>query len=640
MKHITPLALLFALIMGCADEKPTLIHPCPNSDRLFVGKCGCDSEEITLPDGSTTCSAITCDQDSLCDGNCTDLTSDPNNCGKCGNKCEENDKCIASECKPDCKGDECNTCMKDGQNITCEDGTTCKNGDCYCGETICADDEFCNKGTCTKCDANATYNKDLKRCICNEGYVDMINFYDDVDMSDKTKNYKCEQGFCEDKNLMLVDEKTNRCECKSPFTLVDYDNGKFQKKCDCNSKEHKVKSNNNNLCICDPAGNWHEKSGTCVCPPDADYDEATDSCICKQPDNDGKCVSPCVPPFVWSEEANKCDCPKGTTENINHECVCNTKLGFITDPDTKECVCNAEKGWFSDGNGGCKTDCKGESKWNDELQTCECTSKREAWSVEENACVCDTEKGWITGQDAGTCYCNQDGHWIFTEGIGSCQCLSPRKNYTGNCACNAEDGWIEVDETHKPSDGNTPERNCMCDESKGLIASQKKCICNAEKGFTGEGIDCKCADGKTNVDGQCVCDTPNGYKDNGNGACVCSDNKVSKDGKCVCDEQKGLTEQNGACVCNTKLGMTAPAGEGEPCGCDEANGFIRNENQSQENPAYCTCKEGHYIKTTAEPPVCQACPDGSRPNAALSGCDCESGEFDEQENTCKPTVEP
>jgi hypothetical protein len=103
---------------------------CPNvSFACSKGKCAC-------PPGTT-----------LCNGNCADLQSDPNNCGSCGNTCPSGQQCRNGDCLDFCPaGDvyccQCSYVAPDNPNVIlaslCQSSTTCNSFDCS---------EFCQANT-------------------------------------------------------------------------------------------------------------------------------------------------------------------------------------------------------------------------------------------------------------------------------------------------------------------------------------------------------------------------------------------------------------------------------------------------------------------------------------------------------------
>jgi len=106
----------------------------------------------------------------LCDDECVDLNTDPDNCGKCGNVCGwdevcRNGRCV-SNCIPNCSGKECGDDGCGGSCGSCSQDKVCQNGRCVsncipncsgkeCGDDgcggscgSCAQGEVCQNGRC------------------------------------------------------------------------------------------------------------------------------------------------------------------------------------------------------------------------------------------------------------------------------------------------------------------------------------------------------------------------------------------------------------------------------------------------------------------------------------------------------------
>lgn len=112
------------------------------ADRCLNGQCSC-GDRTACGSGFKCCNigGVVA---------CRSVTSDPNNCGDCGHKCNPGENCVNGECKcnngPPCNPGEacckdgCRNVMNDpnncgGCNIICDPVTSdrCVNGQCKCG---------------------------------------------------------------------------------------------------------------------------------------------------------------------------------------------------------------------------------------------------------------------------------------------------------------------------------------------------------------------------------------------------------------------------------------------------------------------------------------------------------------------------
>jgi len=79
-----------------------------------------------------------------CSGLCVDPTSDPNNCGGCGNVCATGQKCWASTCQGP---PACGNAMQTDCNGTCT-YTASDNSNCGACGVVCVSDQVCESGAC------------------------------------------------------------------------------------------------------------------------------------------------------------------------------------------------------------------------------------------------------------------------------------------------------------------------------------------------------------------------------------------------------------------------------------------------------------------------------------------------------------
>ena len=128
----------------------------------------------------TACLNRCAKQNMVCSRECVDATSDPNNCGNCGNVCGSGQTCCNGTClngpclvgigdtcdvSADCASaltccgsscvdtstdpNNCGGCGADGTEYACGPGGSCKSGTCRCtGDEECASGGECSNGTC------------------------------------------------------------------------------------------------------------------------------------------------------------------------------------------------------------------------------------------------------------------------------------------------------------------------------------------------------------------------------------------------------------------------------------------------------------------------------------------------------------
>jgi len=139
------------------------------------GTCspGCSEDKICSDEGQCQCEQ----GQSLCRNVCTDLQSDPANCGSCGHACQGNEECNQGVCDP--PGEIGDSCMADeecGEQGYCLSESQGFFGG-YCLALNCTDDRPCPAGNdcytlfsdgTTACIRHCLDNSD---CRFDEGYI-------------------------------------------------------------------------------------------------------------------------------------------------------------------------------------------------------------------------------------------------------------------------------------------------------------------------------------------------------------------------------------------------------------------------------------------------------------------------------------
>jgi hypothetical protein len=143
----------------------------------------------------------------MCNGTCTDVISDPDNCGGCFNGCNPGEVCQGGNCH--CAATSCGDGVCTTLQNNPDDCGTCGNG--------CNDDEFCTSGACqcrpalTSCNGNCT---DLKRDGQNCGACGN-------DCSSVGANGRCFAGVC--MNMLCSSIGATNCGNNGCITNMDFD---------------------------------------------------------------------------------------------------------------------------------------------------------------------------------------------------------------------------------------------------------------------------------------------------------------------------------------------------------------------------------------------------------------------------------
>lgn len=146
------LCVLFAMaalaLAGCGGETEN-----PKEDEGSCGGvvCGegqvCDATTQTCMDKPSEPPAGACTNGlNACGDACKDLTSDAENCGACGHKCDDGETCFNSECVKE-TGDTCS----EGLEACGEECVDLQSDDAHCGgcDIKCGEKQTCHNGTCT-----------------------------------------------------------------------------------------------------------------------------------------------------------------------------------------------------------------------------------------------------------------------------------------------------------------------------------------------------------------------------------------------------------------------------------------------------------------------------------------------------------
>lgn len=337
---------------------------------------------------------------------------------------------------------------------------------------------------------------------------------------------------------------------------------------------------------------------------------------------------PCngMPNRVWNGSA--CVCRSGLVER-NGECVCPIK-GQTKTPSGSGYTC------------ACPDCPSGAEKWNNN-GVCDCRCEADKTANPDGTCV---------NCDAGLLNCEGDQYAL----LDPCECRCPDGALGTPCEC--------------PGDMIVAGSQCICENACG---SNEEPFFNSDEGK----CDCRCKDGYSDVDGQCVRCVEDNFECTGDqyfssSACAClcpgidSDadpcecpgekvlqgtvckcpacddpntvSDLSIDCNCLCDESKGFLPGTSPCECPgneeviggeckcqpcTGTGETLDGTSACSCICDASKGFV-------DEGGSCGC-EGDKVEVGG---VCECPPCGTNAGSTwnaetqLCECSCNAGFID------------
>ena len=209
----------------CQDNKLlTYCHEIENNDEYSdlssdienCGECGNKCVDTqTCIEGKCVCYAGDGD---LCDGKCVNLKNDPENCGECENKCIEGQACSEGKCVCKDEGEicegKCVNLKNDAENCgqcgnNCGDHAICKEGACKCntdeGKIQCED----------KClNANELNISDCN--ICKKGWINFDGDWSNGCEADIIK-FKPEDNHNIDNNI-ICNKELQKCYIKDDIS--------------------------------------------------------------------------------------------------------------------------------------------------------------------------------------------------------------------------------------------------------------------------------------------------------------------------------------------------------------------------------------------------------------------------------------
>jgi streptogramin lyase len=146
-----------------------------NRDTGVQGNAGADASTERDGDAGRASSGPHCEQgETVCDGTCVELGSNPDHCGACGQRCPEGRVCSGGNCQRDCPSGEfdcAGQCRPTGGSFeVCGDQCVDTTDDpAHCGgcSQVCRGDEpFCQSSTCVECRSEGDCGEDE---VCRQG---------------------------------------------------------------------------------------------------------------------------------------------------------------------------------------------------------------------------------------------------------------------------------------------------------------------------------------------------------------------------------------------------------------------------------------------------------------------------------------
>ncbi len=508
---------------------------------------GCNIEcQNQLPANAInpTCNNAQCDFECetgylKCDGRCVGI--DSKNCGFCGNRCIDGNKCSFNPQDPPEKA-QCIQSTCTGENAGKCEATASSSLVCIAENNACGVDcidcttRFGSDSTCVD-----------NHCIfeCRDGQHPIYS--PDGAMEDCADNINTA---CGSKDMKFEDELVNCTESlneKNAISSQCVDN-----KCQyiCDETNHLIWSDTENKCVC--KNNYYlDNNNLCTpyittCPTGHHVSEDRKSCVQNSP-------NACAP-TTWDGSGNYTD--------YVHAC------GNMSCSEDGICACTS--GSSLNEVGVCIAD------------RCDLTGKEHIVNINNNTC------------DVNSCNNNYEP---FNDGNPhGCACSSLDVECDGQCVKSDDNNCGECG---KKCQGNTTCINGQCKSTSGENTCQNgQLYCNDQCvdvnnndehcGSCGN----KCKDGSSCSNGSCC---PNGQT-NCNGQCIDVNSNNDHCGKCENACQNGQTCSNGNCSCPN--GKTLCNDQCVDLSSDNAhcNGCNKKcQDNSTCNNYYCQCNDGYFV---------------------------------------------
>jgi len=420
----------------CVKTDGTIICTDINIDYENCGSCGnicqngtiCSGSKCVCPENSVLFEGKCVNNDNsqykTCGNTLIDSSTNEDHCGTCDNKCKDSEKCSSGTCvckEGYAKCDDTGLCVPLNSKDNC--GT--------CGNK-CINRQDCVEGSCVCPNGTVWFrasDSDTYSCVTNtyNRYVEFNGvYYDTLTSSERCgqsgitcrADQKCDNGTC-----VCANSDENECNGK----CVNYKTS--EKNCgDCNKHAPA-----NTACVngvpaglTDGNGNIYKYCGDWKGP---DWDKGTVANIMSDSDNCGECNIKCLNGKKCI--GGECKCPEVTVwysaDGTNYSCEDNSKGDFILCGDT----------YYNKNNnkehcGTCDTKCRDDQSCVNGKCTCtessftDCDGKCVDTFVDKNNCgTCKNVCPDIQQEcEEGECVCPVNTVWYRASGSNTYSCVT------------------------------------------------------------------------------------------------------------------------------------------------------------------------------------------------------------------------
>lgn len=638
------------------------------ADRCVDGQCDCAAEPGI---GSCAMGRSCCADLAGLDGGCVDLQNDVDNCGVCGNLCEETtDTCTSGACTcgagpacdpngatSECCGGQCVDLENDVDNcgvcgLSCGASSVCRAGVCQCNDGFAN----CNSMLVDGCEINIT--NDVSHCGACQTACQTSNG------TPACQNRQCVIASC---NALFADcdlRVDNGCEqsletlqhcgtcntpCSRPNAIPNCAGGTCRIG-GCNTGFDTCDGQDPNGCetslatltdcgTCRSVCSLANATETCVrrtceiasCASgfdncDTRVDTGCETNLGNDANNCGRCGTRCGVNARCASNACQCDAPFGNCDNdFNTGCEvntqtsalhcgrCNNSCGARASCASGACRCDAN---FADCDAVQATGC--ETNLLQSTQNCgSCGNNCGANSVCTGTCGCQANFANCDGTLANGCERNLAND-VDHCGVCNRSCGTHATCSSGNCQCvgsfaNCNDNLGDGCEVDRNSDPN----NCgACGNRCGASATCVSGVCRCSSPF----LDCdNSLASPLGLENGCEVDPRSTATCGGCGGPVCQGNQMcnAATGTCFCPP--GLFDCDGSLANGCESSDSSCGGRADTC----PNGVCRCGSGAVCS-AGSSCCSGACVNRQTSTTHCGVCGNGCGPNSTCEGgiCGC------------------